>query len=150
MIGDPPAVGTVIRYAYLWHWQHAAGRDEGEKDRPCAVVASVVQQNGRTMVRVFPITTKQPAPQDHAVELTPEARARLQLEGGRSWVVASESNLFTWPGPDLRPVPARHDRTVIHGVLSAGTLRQLAAAFAACHAAGAHDRILRDETDHHG
>jgi hypothetical protein len=29
-----PQLGLVISYAYLWHHEHRAGRDEGAKDRP--------------------------------------------------------------------------------------------------------------------
>ncbi|WP_267901935.1 hypothetical protein [Sinorhizobium meliloti] len=34
-------VGHVFRYSYLWHWQHLEGREEGDKDRPCLVLAVV-------------------------------------------------------------------------------------------------------------
>ncbi len=36
-----PELGLVIRYSYLWKSEHDAGRDEGSKDRPCAIVLSV-------------------------------------------------------------------------------------------------------------
>jgi hypothetical protein len=29
-----PEPGLVISYAYLWHHEHEAGREEGRKDRP--------------------------------------------------------------------------------------------------------------------
>ncbi|WP_156910168.1 hypothetical protein [Rubritepida flocculans] len=51
-----PAVGDVIRHAYLWSHEHAAGREEGSKDRPAAVVALVRGEDGRDEVVVFPIT----------------------------------------------------------------------------------------------
>lgn len=35
-----PVPGLVIRYGYLWHSEHLAGREEG-KDRPCAIVAAL-------------------------------------------------------------------------------------------------------------
>ncbi|WP_338049140.1 hypothetical protein [Rhodoplanes elegans] len=41
-----PVSGLVIRYAYLWRREHLAGRDEGVKDRPCAVLLSVVDMAG--------------------------------------------------------------------------------------------------------
>ena len=34
-------LGWVFRYAYLWDWQHREGREEGDKDRPCLVLAIV-------------------------------------------------------------------------------------------------------------
>jgi len=36
-----PELGLVISYAYLWSSEADAGREEGGKDRPCAVVPSV-------------------------------------------------------------------------------------------------------------
>ena len=34
-----PVAGLIIRYSYLWYREHLEGRDEGQKDRPCAIVA---------------------------------------------------------------------------------------------------------------
>ena len=45
----------VVRYAHLWADEAEAGRREGRKDRPCAVVAER-QHDGRVRVRVVPIT----------------------------------------------------------------------------------------------
>ena len=36
-----PERGLVIRYSYLWKSEHDEGRDEGIKDRPCAIVLNV-------------------------------------------------------------------------------------------------------------
>jgi len=33
-----PEAGLVISYAYLWHHEHQAGREEGQKDRPSVIV----------------------------------------------------------------------------------------------------------------
>jgi len=33
-----PRPGLVIRYSYLWAREHDQGREEGVKDRPCAVL----------------------------------------------------------------------------------------------------------------
>ena len=45
-------VGHVFRYSYLWHWQHLEGREEGDKDRPCLVLALVTTLEDGTFVRV--------------------------------------------------------------------------------------------------
>ena len=57
-------VGHVFRYSYLWHWQHREGREDGDKDRPCLVLALVtMQEDGSPVVRVLPIThTPRPIP----------------------------------------------------------------------------------------
>jgi hypothetical protein len=33
-----PETGQVIRYSYLWLNEHKRGREEGIKDRPCAII----------------------------------------------------------------------------------------------------------------
>ncbi|MDX0696746.1 transposase [Sinorhizobium medicae] len=40
-------VGHVFRYSYLWHWQHLEGREEGDKDGPCLVLA-LMNQSGES------------------------------------------------------------------------------------------------------
>jgi hypothetical protein len=32
-----PEPGLVISHAFLWHHEHRAGREEGQKDRPSAM-----------------------------------------------------------------------------------------------------------------
>ena len=52
-----PIPGLIIRYSYLWHREHLEGRDEGQKDRPCAIVAALrTDENGDIRVLVLPIT----------------------------------------------------------------------------------------------
>lgn len=97
-------VGWVFRYAYLWSWQHAQGREEGDKDRPCLVLAVVVKETGGSQsVRVLPITHTPPTDAVCAIEIPAAVKLRLKLDDQPSWVVLTESNLFAWPGPDLRP-----------------------------------------------
>jgi hypothetical protein len=51
--------GLVISYAYLWHDEHQAGREEEQKDRPSVVVPAVAREaDGATVVRVLPITER--------------------------------------------------------------------------------------------
>ena len=47
--------GHILRYSYLWHWQHLEGREEGDRDRPCLVLALVVttMEDGTLVVRVL-------------------------------------------------------------------------------------------------
>ena len=96
----------MIRYSYLWKREADAGQVEGVKDRPCVVVLAVQRLDDRTLVTVAPITHSRPADASHAVPLTPATRRRLGLDPGTAWVIASELNIFHWPGPDLRPTPA--------------------------------------------
>ena len=50
-----PEPGLVISYAYLWHHEHQAGREEGQKDRPSVIVLAVEREaNDATIVRNRP------------------------------------------------------------------------------------------------
>jgi hypothetical protein len=94
-----PVPGLIIRYSYLWYREHLEGRDEGQKDRPCAIVAALQKdEHGDTHVLVLPIT----------------------LDDARSWIVISEWNEFIWPGPDLRRLPDAPDASVAYGMLPPG------------------------------
>ena len=55
-----PEPGLVIRYSYLWHDEFLEGREEGVKDRPCAVVLAAKTADGRTVTTVLPITHSLP------------------------------------------------------------------------------------------
>ncbi|AZG78791.1 plasmid maintenance toxin (PemK-like) [Methylocystis rosea] len=106
MIPTEIKIGHVFRYAYLWDRQSREGREEGDKDRPCLVLAIVaIEEDGARVVRVLPITHAPPADPTQAIEIPPRVKQRLGLDDERSWIVLSESNRFTWPGPDLRPPP---------------------------------------------
>ncbi|MEO9338605.1 plasmid maintenance toxin (PemK-like) [Mesorhizobium sp. SB112] len=97
-------VGYIFRYSYLWQWQHLEGREEGDKDRPCVVLAIVtVEEDGTPVVRVLPVTHAAPDNPTDAVEIPQPVKNRLGLDDDRSWIVLTESNRFVWPGPDIRP-----------------------------------------------
>lgn len=98
-------LGWIFRYSYLWDWQHREGREEGDKDRPCLVLAIVTTtEDGTPVVRVLPITHTPPANPADAIEIPAAVKNRLRLDHERSWIVLTESNRFTWPGPDLRNI----------------------------------------------
>lgn len=113
-----PVAGLILRYSYLWRREHLEGRDEGQKDRPCAIIAALrVDDAGDTRVLVLPITHTPPDHPTLAVEIPAAVKRRLQLDDARSWVVLSEWNEFVWPGPDLRRLPGANDASVAYGML---------------------------------
>jgi hypothetical protein len=64
-----PEPGLVISYAYPWHHEHQAGREEGRKDRPSVIVLTVERKTECPMiVTVLPITHSRPADTASAVE----------------------------------------------------------------------------------
>jgi len=112
-----PRPGLVIRYSYLWRREAEAGRDEGVKDRPCAVLVAVKTEVGETIVYVLPITHTPPRRAGDALELPKPTKDRLGLDSDRSWIMLTEANIFAWPGPDLRFVEGRGPETIAYGML---------------------------------
>lgn len=112
-----PDPGLVIRYSYLWKKEYDEGREEGTKDRPCAIVMSVSGSAGELQVLVLPITHTPPQNQADAIEIPSVTKTRLGLDSDRSWIVIGEANEFLWPGPDLRPLPGRDVATISYGHL---------------------------------
>ena len=102
-----PQPGLVIRYAYLWRSEAARAREDGAKDRPCAVVLAVQRQDSTTAVLVAPITHSPPSDPATAIEIPAPVKTRLGLDASRSWIITNEVNMFDWPGPDLRPIDQR-------------------------------------------
>jgi hypothetical protein len=117
VIGGPPRIGWVIRYEYDWGEPGSAGSGASVKERPAVVVLSIRRSDAVTVVRVAPVTHLAPGDPVRAVELPAETKARLGLDGERSWIVLDHANEFIWPGPDLRPVPRRTPVTIYYGAL---------------------------------
>ena len=117
MTWPAPQPGLVIRYSYLWTREARAGREEGAKDRPCAIVLAIGAAQERERVIVLPITHTAPQPPDEGVELPLAVKTRLGLDHERSWVIVSEGNDFIWPGPDLRPLAGKGLDSVVYGLL---------------------------------
>ena len=112
-----PRPGLVIRYAYLWRREAEAGRDEGVKDRPCAVVVTIKTEARETMVYALPITHTPPRVADDGLELPQPTKDRLGLDSDRSWIVLTEANIFAWPGPDLRFIEGKGPESIAYGML---------------------------------
>ena len=120
-----PIPGLVISYSYLWSDERRRGRDEGVKDRPCAVVLVTKDEDGEHVVTVLPITHTPQADPTLAVEIPAAVKRRLKLDDERSWIVLSEANRFIWPGPDLRPVRAGDAASVAYGLLPFALFEQV-------------------------
>lgn len=131
MTWPAPQPGLVIRYSYLWTREAQAGREEGVKDRPCAIVLAIGAAREHQKVIVLPITHTAPRPPDEGIELPPAVKARLGPDGERSWVIVSEGNDFTWPGPDLRPLAGEGLESVAHGFLPPRLFRAMRSRFLA-------------------
>ena len=74
------------------------------------VVVAIEKRAHGTQLLVVPVTTRPPRQGDAAVEMPERVRRHLGLGDNRCWIVADEYNVFTWPGPDIRPV--RHGKDI--------------------------------------
>jgi hypothetical protein len=91
-----PQLGLVVSYAYLWHREHRAGREEGRKDRPCVIVLSLQNaSDGSTIVRVVPVTHSPPNNLQAALDLPLAVKRHLGLDDEPAWVILDEVNEFT-------------------------------------------------------
>ena len=142
-----PEVGLVIRYSYLWHAEHLQGREEGVKDRPCAIVVAVANriEVGRDRVWVLPVTHSAPVDADGAIEIPAVVKNRLGLDGARSWIILTEWNEFLWPGPDLRRASGQAAASVAYGYLPPNYGNHVRAQFAALVRARKAQRVARGE-----
>lgn len=140
-----PVPGLVIRYAYLWLDEHRKGQEEGVKDRPCAVIVVTQDADGEELVTVLPVTHSPPSHPALAMEIPVETKRRLGLDGLHSWIVLSEANQFTWPGPDLRPSVSGDLGSIAYGQLPRAFFMQLRARFAAVLKAGKAGAVARSE-----
>ena len=140
-----PEPGLVIRYSYLWVREHREGREEGTKDRPCAIVLAARTADRETKVLVVPVTHSSPADPASALELPQAVKKHLRLDTERSWVVLSESNLFDWPGPDLRRVGDRDDSSVAYGFLPPRLFAEMRRRFIELETAAKSRRVHRTE-----
>jgi hypothetical protein len=131
-----PQPTDVLSYAYLWAREAEAGREEAAKDRPVVVVLAVTARGGLTEVIVAPVTTQPPRPKDDAVEMPVAVKTHLGLEDRRCWIVTGELNRFNWPGPDIRPIPAREHRSPFYGKIPGKLLERVRGAMRAHVAAG--------------
>ena len=120
----------------------SAWREEGVKNRPCALVTATRREGDRIVAIVVPVTHSPPADPTTAIEIPAVTKARLGLDAQRSWIICNEANVFAWPGPDLRaggrrgrrrsvwygPLPpklATAAREKLLGFARAGRLRQV-------------------------
>jgi hypothetical protein len=120
-----PVPGLVIRYSFLWRHEKEEGHIEGLKDRPCAIVLTMKNERVKETVCVLPITHSTPHDSSLALEIPSQTKERLGLDGARSWVVLAETNVFTWPGPDLRPAVSGLPESIVYGRLPNKFFRRL-------------------------
>jgi len=125
-----PVPGLVIHYSYLWWREYERGQEEGMKDRPCAVIMVVTDDQGDKVVTVLPVTHTPPSATDPAVEIPYASKQRLRLDAERSWVMLTEANRFVWPGPDLRMKDSGgRPESIAYGLLPRALFKKITGTF---------------------
>jgi hypothetical protein len=99
------------------------------------VLLAITDDEGEQKVIVLPVTHTPPNDAAHAVEIPAATKRRLGLDDERSWIVVSESNRFTWPGPDLRPTKSGDPTSVAFGLLPKALFEEVRAKWLALFAA---------------
>ena len=145
MATPAPRAGLVIRYSYLWRAEQRLGREEGVKDRPCAILLCVEDNPRGARVVVLPVTHAPPSNAAHAIEIPITTKRRLGLDDARSWIVLTEANRFTWPGPDVRHVKSGEPSGFSYGELPAKLYEQVRGQWLALHAARRTELVMRTE-----
>ncbi len=138
-----PVPGQVIRYSYLWRGEALKGREEGLKDRPCAIVFAVEDSGDRPLVVVVLLTHTPPVQSSTAIEIPFQIKKRLGLDEDRSWIILNESNAFRWPGPDLRPAINGNLDSIIFGMLPPKLFETLLARYIDIETQSRSARVLR-------
>ena len=89
-----PEAGLVISYSYLWSNEYKAGKIEGLKNRPCAIILVVKNDDNCKTVTVAPITHTHPANPAAAIEIPPKVKNYLGLDAEQSWIMLDDFNEF--------------------------------------------------------
>jgi hypothetical protein len=84
---------------------------------------------------VLPVTHRPPAAPDGGVPIPPRLKRSLGLDDSPSFVITTEANAFTWPGPDLRAIPPSRD--LVYGRVTKEFFVTVAKSFAANRKRGA-------------
>jgi hypothetical protein len=102
---ETPSVGLVVRFDYLWKRESQAGKVEGAKVRPCAVVVPIhSKEAGFVRVILAGITYTPPINPDGTVEIPANVKHSLGVDDERSWIVTSGANIVDWSDAGFEPV----------------------------------------------
>jgi hypothetical protein len=132
---DRPHIGLVLSYSYLWADEAKAGKEEGAKIRPAAIVLARTDFGPSELVYVVPVTHSPPTEDGEKLAIPSLVKRHLGLDDEASWIDVTEVNVFVWPGVDLRPVRSHGedrdgDAPCFYGFLPRGVFKQVQRALA--------------------
>ena len=89
------------------------------------MVVAIEKKPHGTQLLVVPVSTRLPNDGDAAVEMPASVRQHLGLADSRCWIIADEYNLFTWPGPDIRPIRRQGEISPRYGFIPGKLLEKV-------------------------
>ena len=116
-----PPVGHVIAYEYLWR-SKVGQREDGGKTYPAAVVLARHDVGPTPVAYVLGISHASPRAGRRALEVPLKLKRNLGLDDEPSWIYTDEVNVFSWPGPDVRPAEYLSKSSVARGTCVIGAL----------------------------
>lgn len=116
-----PPVGSLIAFDYLWVSQVLA-REEALKTYPCAVVLQRQDMGPASVAYVLGMSHAAPLSGQRAIDVPRKLKRHLGLDDAPSWLYTDQLNVFTWPGPDLRPASRLSSRPNLHDTCVIGPL----------------------------
>jgi hypothetical protein len=120
-IPDKPPVGHLIAYEYLWSSQNDS-REDGAKTYPAAVVMARDDLAPVPLAYVLGVSHKPPKESERALEVPAKLKRHLGLDDKPTWIYTDQINVFSWPGPDLRPAEALSTTPGVRGGCIIGPL----------------------------
>src|SRR5689334_22050312 len=105
MTKPSPVGGLVVRYDYLWISERGQGREEGSKNRPCAVVVALPAKDEAPLrAMLCGITHSEPTAYQEGMGIPAAVRRYLGLDEDKCWTFTSEVNIVDCDDPGLIPV----------------------------------------------
>ena len=93
-----PTPGLVIYYDFLWKEESDLGREQGQKDRPCAIIMkSEPQDDGSCNVLVCPITHSPVEEGETGVPIPLAVAQHLGLDDESQFIKTHQLNQISWP-----------------------------------------------------
>ena len=119
-----PVPGLIVSFSFLWAEEAERGLQEGQKDRPCVVLAAYNSEHGKRAI-LAPVTHTAPHDPAHAIAVPAALKAMLGLDDAPAWIVCGEWNVTDWPGFDLRPASGRAGGVYHYGMLPRGLYEEV-------------------------
>ena len=93
-----PKPGVVVYYDFLWKEESELGRQQGQKDRPCAIVlASEPREDGGRTILLCPITHAPIGEGETGLPMPPRVAQHLGLDDQPHFIKTHQINSLNWP-----------------------------------------------------